>query len=179
MTNEPGDNEKLINLCKGLIVLCITRTIMNNPGHYYIDGTEKCPEIDFNLLNGELILNGKSIPENAAKVYEPLLNEVKKYIKSPRKVTNFRLNLQYFNSASLIWFTRIIKTLSTIDKADYILFIHIYFEIEDFDSMDTDEIKDLVSSFTDNIGKVKISIGIKIYGTDDNHHILKESTILT
>ena len=36
-----------------------------------IDQTAKTPQIDFNHLTGELILSGKSIPENAAKYMNP------------------------------------------------------------------------------------------------------------
>jgi hypothetical protein len=41
-----------------------------------LEQTPKTPQIDLNHLSGELIFSGKSIPENAAKVYEPLLNWV-------------------------------------------------------------------------------------------------------
>ena len=76
--------------------------------YYYTEGSSKNPQIEFNPLSGDLILTGRSIPENAAKVYEPLLSILTDYIKAPRQVTNFRLNLEYFNSASLLWFARII-----------------------------------------------------------------------
>jgi hypothetical protein len=152
---------------------------MTKRSQYYIEGTAKSPEIDFNQVSGELILTGRSIPENAAKVYEPLLAEVGEYIKSPRPVTNFRLNLQYFNSASLIWFARIVKVLSKIENEDFVLFIHLYFDMEDFESMDIDEIRDIVSSLIDNIGSVKVSIGVKIYGTGSDHQVMRETTILT
>jgi hypothetical protein len=43
---------------------------MNKIKNIFIEGTAKSPQIDFNQLTGELILFGKSIPENAAKVYD-------------------------------------------------------------------------------------------------------------
>jgi hypothetical protein len=145
---------------------------------FFIGGTAKSPEIDFKRITGELILTGKSIPENAAKVYEPLLGWINDYIKEPRPVTNLRLNLEYFNSASLIWFTRIVKALCKIEREDSLLLIHIYFDLDDFESMNLEEIKDIVFSLIDNIGKVSVSIGVKIYATDDNKKVVKESTIL-
>ena len=45
--------------------------------------------------------------------------------------------------------------------------------------MDTEEIKDIVSSLVDNIGNTSVSTGIKLYGTDSNHLVVKETTILT
>jgi hypothetical protein len=143
---------------------------------YFIEGTAKAPTIDFNLLTGDLILEGKSIPENAAKIYEPLLEAVNKYILTPRPETNFRLNLQYFNSASLIWFARITKAFGRIDLEDSVLFVHLYIEQEDFESFDAEEIRDIIWSIIDNVTEVKISVGVKIH-TTDNNKIVKEATI--
>ncbi len=144
----------------------------------FVEGTAKSPEIDFNQHTGELILSGRSIPENAAKVYEPLLNWATEYVKSPRPVTNFRLNLEYFNSASSIWFTKIIKALCLIGEPDYVFFIHIYFDLEDFETMDEEELREIVSSLIDNVGVIKVSVGLKTYGTDESGKVVKESTIL-
>jgi hypothetical protein len=152
---------------------------MKETSDYYIEGTSKSPQVDFNLLTGEIILTGRSIPENAAKIYEPLLARISEYVKTPRQVTNFRLNLEYYNSASLIWFARIVKTLAGIEREDSLVFIHFYLDIEDYESTDLDELKDIVCSLVDNIGRAKVSIGIKIYGIGENHKVEKEATILT
>jgi hypothetical protein len=143
-----------------------------------ISSTDKTPDIDFNALSGELILSGRSIPENSAKVYEPLLLWIIEYIKEPRPVTNLRLQLDYYNSASFIWIAKIIKALSTISLKDSLLMIHLYFDIEDFDDMEIDDLKDIVGSLIDNVTNSNISIGIKTYGTDENGKTIKESTIL-
>jgi len=152
---------------------------MREENGFFSEGSSRIPEIDFNLHSGEFVLRGKSIPENAAKVYEPLLEVIARYVKSPRAVTNFRLNLEYFNSASLIWFAKIARALSRAEREDSVLFIHIYLDIEDYESMELDEIKDVVCSLVDNIGKAKVSVGIKIYGINDKNKVLKETTILT
>ncbi len=142
-----------------------------------VDGTFKTPQIDFNHFTGELILSGKSIPENVAKVYEPLLQWIEEYIKSPCKTTNFRLNLEYFNTASSIWIAKTIKALSRINEPDYVLLIHLYVDIEDTDTMDQDDIKGIMGSLMDNIGEPSLSVGIRIYGLDENGAIVKESQI--
>lgn len=144
----------------------------------FIEGTAKTPQIDFNHLTGELILSGKSIPENAARVYEPAVDWINEYVKSPRLITNLRLNFEYFNSASMLWHAKMIKALSKIDREDSVIFINLYFDIEDFENMDTHELKDIVSSLVENIEDSKVSIGVKVYGTDSNHKIVKETTIL-
>ena len=56
--------------------------------------------------------------------------------------------------------------------------IHLYFNIDEFDSMDVEDLKDALSPFLDMIGTPTISLGIKIYGTDDKGEIIKESMVL-
>jgi ribulose 1,5-bisphosphate carboxylase large subunit-like protein len=70
-----------------------------------------------------------------------------------------------------------IKVLSKIEKRDCVLLVHVYFDLEDFSSMEVEDIKDLVTSLVGNIKDIKISMGVKIYGTDSDKKIVKESTI--
>ena len=97
---------------------------MNGISELVIEESQKTPHIDLNPVTGDLIITGKSIPENAAKVYEPVLNWILEYILNPRPTTNIRFNLEYFNTASSIWFAKILKALVKINEPDYILFIH-------------------------------------------------------
>jgi hypothetical protein len=140
--------------------------------------TEKTPHIDFNYLTGELILTGRSIPENATVIFEPLLKWVNEYVNNSRPTTNLRLNLEYFNTASSIWLAKIVKSLSKIKEPDNVLFIHLYFDIEEFDNMEVEDIKDALSPVVDIINNSIISIGIKIYGTDGYGVVIKESMVL-
>jgi len=144
----------------------------------FIESTAKTPQIDLNQFTGELILSGKSIPENAALLYERVLKWTVEYVKSPRQTTNFRLNLEYFNTASSIWIARIIKFLSQIDDPEKLLIIHLYFDIEEFDEMEEEDIKEAIAPATDVISDAKLSVGIKIYGKDGNNSILKEKLVL-
>jgi hypothetical protein len=144
----------------------------------YIEATVKTPQIDLNHLTGELILAGKSIPENPAKIYEDILEWVKEYIKNPRQTTNLRLNLEYFNTASVIWIAKIVKVLCGMKESENTLIIHLYFDIEEFDSMEIEDVKEALSPVLDMVGTPTISLGIKIYGTDDKGEILKESMVL-
>jgi hypothetical protein len=141
-----------------------------------IESTDKTPMIDFNHSTGDLILSGRSIPENAAKIYEPLLNWTLNYINTARATTNFRINLEYFNTATSIWISKIIKALCGIKGEEAILFIHIYFNIEDFDSID--DVKDDIIQLTNVfISNATLSVGYKVYGIDEEGKIIKESMI--
>lgn len=151
---------------------------MSEIKHIIIDGDLKSPHIDFNNLTGDLILSGRSIPENAAKVYEPLFLWILEYIKSPKKITNFRLNLDYFNSASTIWISKIIRALGKIEQEDSVLFIHLYFDTEDYEEMDSEDLRQIIVSLVGNVGDILISIGIKVYSINSGGKIIEESTIL-
>lgn len=144
----------------------------------YIDPTEKTPQVDFKSITGELILTGRSIPENATEIYEPIYSWINDYIKNARQTTNLRINLEYFNTASSIWLAKIVKSLSKINIPESILLIHLYFNIEEFDNMDIEDIKDALSHIIDIINNSTISIGIKIYGTDEKCRVIRESMVL-
>ena len=143
----------------------------------YIEATRKTPHVDFNNVTGELIIDGKSIPENAALLYEDILNWIVEYVKYPKAITNFRLNLEYFNTASAIWLAKIVRILSSIKDENNTLIIHLSFSIEDFENMDTEEIKDELHPLIHLIGDTVISMAFKIYGTDENGNILRESKV--
>jgi hypothetical protein len=144
----------------------------------FIEPTSKTPQIDLNHLTGELIFSGRSIPENAVDLYEKILKWVNQYVENPKHTTNLRLNLEYFNTASSIWLAKIVKSLCSIKEPEYTLMIHLYFNIEEFDSMEVEDLKENLSPIIDMIGTPVVSIGIKIYATDDKGEILKESMVL-
>jgi hypothetical protein len=143
-----------------------------------IEPTVKTPQIDLNHLTGELIFSGKSIPENAALVYEYVMKWILEYVKHPRQTTNLRFNLEYFNTSSAIWLAKIVQALGTMKDPENTLIIHIYFGIEEFYNMDADDLKDELHPLIHLIGDPTINIGVKIYGTDDNGEVIKETMVL-
>jgi hypothetical protein len=153
-------------------------SIMNEFQSLIIEQTPKTPRIDLNQLTGELIFSGKSIPENAAKVYEPVFKWVTDYILNARPTTNLKFNLEYFNTASSLWLAKILKVLVGIREPDYVLIIHLYLPLEEFDEMkDFEDIKDAFVPLTDILHGTIPSIGIKLYGTDDKGEIIKDALV--
>lgn len=151
---------------------------MNEYKSKYVEGTAKTPQVEFNHHTGELVLFGRSIPENASKVYEPLLIWINDYVKSPCSTTNLHLKLEYFNSASLVWITKIMIALTNIKLPDAVLFVHLYFEIEDYVDGITDELKDIIEVLADKIHSAEVNLAFKTHGTDNNGKIVKESIVL-
>ena len=152
--------------------------VMNELQRLMIEKTPKTPQIDLNQSTGDLIFSGKSIPENAAKIYEPVFNWVKEYILNPKPTTNLRFNLEYFNTSSSLWLAKILKVLIKIDQPNYVLFIHLYLPLDEFDEMkEFEDIKDVFAPITDIFHGAIASIGLKVYGTDDNGDVIKDTLV--
>ena len=143
-----------------------------------INATAKTPKIEFSSLTGELSFTGISIPENSAKLYEGVLKWVSDYVEQPNQLTNFRLNLEYFNTSSIMWIARMVKVLSSIKKIDATLIIHLYYDIHEFETMDSEELADAIYPITNMVvEEPTINIGIKIYGIDTEGKVLKETIV--
>jgi hypothetical protein len=143
-----------------------------------IEQTPKTPQVNLNQFTGELILSGKSIPENATKLYEPILNWINDYILNPKPTTNIRLDLEYFNTASSIWLARILKALVQIKDPKYVLILHLYFHVEEFDEINEfEDISDAFSPLTNIFYGAIPCIGIKLYGENDNGEIVKDALV--
>jgi hypothetical protein len=139
-----------------------------------IEQTPKTPQIDLNQLTGDLLFYGRSIPENATKLYEPVLNWVTEYVLEANPTTNLRLDLEYFNTASSIYLAKILRILSRIKVPEYVLIIHLYFPVEEFNEMNEfEDIYDAFSPVTDIFHDATTSIGIKLYAKDNRGEILK------
>ena len=136
------------------------------------------PSVDFNPGNGNFFLTGKSIPENAIKFYEPLTEWLKRYVPVAKEETNLHLNLEYFNTSSAIWISKIVKILSQIGNMSKLLIIHIYFHIEELVEMEENDIKEAIAPATAVLAEATVSIGVKIYGIDDAGKVVKEKLIL-
>jgi hypothetical protein len=182
--NLPEINFKFeFDICSIKTKFCIfynplDTTIIMEFNDLFIDGTPKTPQIDMNQLTGELLFTGKSMPENAAKIYEPVLKWVEQYILNARPTTNVRLDLEYINTASSLWLAKILKGLARINGPDYVLIINLYLPIEDFDEMK--EFGDITDAFLPISGVFQgaiPSIGIKLYCTNDSGEIIKDRQI--
>jgi len=65
-----------------------------------INGTEDTPKITLDKLSGIFEISGRSLPEDAAEFYNPVLSWLDSYSKAHNPSTDFILKLEYFNTAS-------------------------------------------------------------------------------
>jgi hypothetical protein len=152
---------------------------MNKIESLIIKETSKTPMISLDHLSGELILSGKSLPENASRIYEPVLNWVNRYIMNAKPVTNLRLKLEYFNTSSSLWISKILKTLTRINNPDYRLLVHIYIPLEEYDDMKSSaDMDDSFSPLTDILQNSIPEVSLKLYATDKESQVVRDALVL-
>lgn len=100
-----------------------------------IEETTHSPRIEF-YTNGRLLLEGRSIPEDAAKMYDPLIQFV---IDLDKETVVLDVNLEYFNTATS---KKLMELLRHLDANNKILNLYInwHYEEGDDDSVETAEI---------------------------------------
>lgn len=144
-----------------------------------IGKTPKTPQIELKYASGELSLTGRSLPENASRFYEPVLEWVNKYVIQPQPVTNLRLNVEYFNTSSLLWISKIIKALTRINNPDYRLIVHIYIPLEEYDDMKLSaDVRESFNPVMDILQDSIPEVSLKLYATDDTSRVIRDALVL-
>jgi hypothetical protein len=98
-----------------------------------IKGEAKTPTIDFNYDNGELIISGRSIPENSIEFYKPIIEWLESLKVSDREKIVLDIKLEYFNTSSSKCILDVFKKLEEIRSVGKDASIRWYFESDDED----------------------------------------------
>ncbi len=81
---------------------------MNN---LIIEKTYSTPLIQFNTLNGEMKIEGRSIPENPALFYDPIISWLSDFFQNSKISINLDIKLDYINSGSTKSILSILKAI--------------------------------------------------------------------
>ncbi|MBN1251118.1 MAG: DUF1987 domain-containing protein [Bacteroidales bacterium] len=65
-----------------------------------IKGSDDTPNVMLDKENGIFEISGRSLPEDVAAFYEPILEWLDQYSEDPLEKTVFNFKLEYFNTAS-------------------------------------------------------------------------------
>ena len=65
-----------------------------------IKGSDDTPNVILDKENGIFEISGRSLPEDVAAFYEPILDWLEEYAEDPLEKTIFNFKLEYFNTAS-------------------------------------------------------------------------------
>lgn len=90
----------------------------------YLDGSEDTPKIVLDKGNNLFEISGRSLPEDAAEFYQPILEWLDKYQGQENSKTNFMFKLEYFNTASSKLILDILSKLEEIEGASVAWYYH-------------------------------------------------------
>ncbi|MBN2521801.1 MAG: DUF1987 domain-containing protein [Bacteroidales bacterium] len=110
-----------------------------------IQGTEDTPKIILDAENEIMEISGRSLPEDVATFYEPVLDWLKEYAENPKDKTIFNFKLTYFNTASSKLLLDILMILEELKEKGYDVLIKWHYPEEDEDMEEAgDEYADIV-----------------------------------
>jgi hypothetical protein len=101
-----------------------------------LEGTAKTPTVDFKS-NGELLIKGRSIPENSIEFYKPIIDWISDYGNGPQSDTSVNIQLEYFNTSSSKCILDVFKKLESLP--DTTVKIKWYYEEDDEDMLEAGE----------------------------------------
>lgn len=100
-----------------------------------LEGAEDTPKIILDKGNGIFEISGRSLPEDSAEFYHPILEWINEYGKEPLEETIFTFKLEYFNTASSKLILDVLTALEEIEGVK----IHWYFYEDDEDMEEAGE----------------------------------------
>ena len=89
-----------------------------------LEGTEDTPKIMLDKENGIFEISGRSLPEDSAEFYAPILEWIEEYSNSPNPQTTFVFKLEYFNTASSKLILDLLSALEDIDGMTISWYFH-------------------------------------------------------
>tara|TARA_B100000809_G_scaffold259966_1_gene305998 strand:+ start:1122 stop:1505 length:384 start_codon:yes stop_codon:yes gene_type:complete len=104
-----------------------------------LEGSPKTPTIEFNSGSGNLLIKGRSIPENSIEFYKSLIEALEDYNNSPQSNTKVDIQLEYFNTSSSKCILDVFKRLEKINAGDSEVVINWYYEEDDEDMLEAGE----------------------------------------
>ncbi len=104
-----------------------------------IEGQEDTPKIIFDPENDIFEVSGRSLPEDATLFYEPILEWLKEYAKTPIEKTEMHVKLNYFNTASSKLLLDLLMILEEMEEDNKECLIKWFYEEEDEDMEEAGE----------------------------------------
>jgi len=104
-----------------------------------IVGTDDTPNVILDVENGIFEVSGRSLPEDVASFYEPILDWLDKYSEEATEKTVFDFKLVYFNTASSKMLLDILLKLEEMHEAGKEVLIKWHYPEDDEDMEEAGE----------------------------------------
>ena len=80
-----------------------------------LEGTADTPKIILDKENRIFEISGRSLPEDSAEFYKPVIDWIARYAQQPNAATEFVFKLEYFNTSSSKLILDILSALEEIE----------------------------------------------------------------
>lgn len=97
------------------------------------------PEIFFDAQTGVFEIKGRSIPENAMKIYRPVMEWIDEYLVQPKQKTIINFRLSFFNTSTSKYLMEMLKKFEEVNRQG--------FEVEVIWYYDDEDIKDIAEDY--------------------------------
>ncbi|MDX2061936.1 MAG: DUF1987 domain-containing protein [Bacteroidia bacterium] len=104
-----------------------------------IEPTAKTPKVILNADINVFEITGRSIPEDSIGFYRKILDWVDEYGQSPNPRTNFKFELEYFNTSSSKCLLDLFRKLEKLYKSGHDVEITWCYDADDEDMEETGE----------------------------------------
>ena len=104
-----------------------------------IEPTHKTPKVYFDPEKNIFELSGRSIPEDSVGFYKKILDWIEEYGSQPNPKTEFKFELEYFNTSSSKNILELLKKLEKIFQDGNDVRILWYYDEDDEDMEETGE----------------------------------------
>ena len=104
-----------------------------------IVGTDDTPSVNLDVANEIFEISGRSLPEDVAVFYEPILDWIDRYSEEATGKTIFNFKLVYFNTASSKMILDILLKLEEMHEAGKDVLIRWHYPEDDEDMEEAGE----------------------------------------
>ncbi len=104
-----------------------------------IEPTSKTPKIILNADVNVFEISGRSIPEDSVGFYRKVIDWIDDYAKNPNPKTNFKFQLEYFNTSSSKCLLDVFRRLEKMYKSGHQIEITWCYDADDEDMKETGE----------------------------------------
>jgi hypothetical protein len=102
-------------------------------------GTDDTPNVILDETNDVFEISGRSLPEDVAAFYKPVLDWLEKYNQNPKSRTIFNFKLVYFNTASSKMLLDILMKLEDLHKSGKQVVVKWHYSEDDEDMKEAGE----------------------------------------
>ena len=117
------------------------------PGTLDIKKTRDTPKIKYDPGMHLFFIKGRSIPEDHAAFYEPVLHWIDEFSLSPPTQLSVKVELEYFNTSSSKYLMKIFKKQEQIHKQFHNVQMEWRFEEDEYDMKECGEDYSSILSF--------------------------------